>query len=52
MLTTLTLSPTVDECVPQTWDDDRDSAFFRIVCSLFSADFLYGAGVLLAENDA
>ena len=40
------------ESVPQTWDDDRDNAFFRIVAALFSPDFAYGAGVLLAENDS
>ena len=39
------------ETVPQTWDDQRDSAFFRIVSRLFSAEFTYGAGVLLASND-
>jgi hypothetical protein len=39
------------ESVPQTWDDQSDNDFFRIVGSLFGADFLYGAGVLLASND-
>lgn len=45
---TITLNP---ESVPQTWDDQRDSDFFRIVVSLFSPDFAYGASVLLAAND-
>jgi hypothetical protein len=40
------------ETVPQTWDDQRDNDFFRIVASLFSPDFVYGAGVLLAGNDS
>jgi hypothetical protein len=39
------------EAVPQTWDDDRDPAFFRITATLFSSSFTYGAGVLLAGND-
>ena len=39
------------EAVPQTWDDDRDPAFFRITATLFSPSFAYGAGVLLAGND-
>jgi hypothetical protein len=39
------------ESVPQTWDDQRDNDFFRIVSSLFTPDFVYGAGVLLAGND-
>jgi hypothetical protein len=43
-----TISP---ETVPQTWDDERDNAFFRIVSGLFSSEFTYGAGVLLASND-
>ena len=39
------------ESVPQTWDDECDTAFFRIVASLFTPDFTYGASVLLAAND-
>ena len=34
-----------------TWNDDRDAAFFRLTGSLFSAEFAYGAGVLLASYD-
>ncbi|MDQ1709154.1 MAG: hypothetical protein QOG49_539 [Frankiaceae bacterium] len=34
------------------WDEATDGAFFRIVAGLFSAEYLYGAGVLLAQNDA
>ena len=39
------------ENIPQSWDDTRDVAFFRIVASLFSTEFVYGAGVLLASYD-
>jgi hypothetical protein len=45
---TITQNP---ESVPQTWDDQRDNDFFRIVASLFTPDFTYGASVLLAAND-
>lgn len=38
------------ETVPQTWTDS-DTAFFTIVARLFTPDFTYGAGVLLAEFD-
>ncbi len=38
------------ESIPQTWDDERDTSFFTIVAHLFSAEFAYGAGVLLASN--
>jgi hypothetical protein len=34
-----------------SWDDVRDSAFFRIVSALFDPAFVYGAGVLLMLND-
>ncbi|MEO6714075.1 MAG: hypothetical protein ABIM89_11685 [Mycobacteriales bacterium] len=37
---------------PRGWDDATDGAFFRIVSSLFPPEFLFGAGVLLALNDA
>jgi hypothetical protein len=40
------------ESIPETWDEQRDSAFFRIVCALFPADFVAGAGTLLASYDA
>lgn len=38
------------ETVPQTWTDS-DTAFFTIVARLFTPDFTYGAGVLLAGLD-
>ena len=39
------------ECIPQTWDDERDGRFFRITAALFGAELCYGAGVLLASYD-
>ena len=39
------------EDIPSRWDDDRDTAFFRITASLFSTEFTYGASVLLASYD-
>lgn len=33
------------------WDEAIDGAFFRIVSGLFTCDYLYAAGVLLAQND-
>ena len=39
------------ESIPETWDDKRDSAFFRIVCAVFPANFVAGAGTLLASYD-
>jgi hypothetical protein len=45
------MSMTRPESVPQIWDDQRDNDFFRLTASLFSPDFVYGAGVLLAAND-
>jgi hypothetical protein len=45
---TITQNP---ESVPQTWDDQRDNDFFRIVASLFAPEFTFGASVLLAAND-
>lgn len=38
------------EDIPQTWSDTRDVPFFSIVARLFSAEFSFGAGVLLAGN--
>jgi hypothetical protein len=38
------------ENVPQCWNDQDDVPFFRIVARLFSNEFTYGAGVLLAGN--
>jgi hypothetical protein len=39
------------ETIPQTWDDTRDVAFFRIVAPLFTTEFVYGAGVVLGSYD-
>ena len=39
------------EDIPSSWDDDRDTAFFRITASLFSPEFTFGASVLLASYD-
>jgi hypothetical protein len=39
------------ETIPTTWDDVRDTAFFRVVAGVFDETFLYGAGVLLASYD-
>lgn len=39
------------ERIPTTWDDERDSAFFRLVAGVFAPEFTYGAGVLLASYD-
>jgi hypothetical protein len=38
------------ETVPQTWSD-TDTAFFTMTARLFSAEFTYGASVLLASFD-
>ena len=40
---------TAREHVPTTWTS-ADEDFFRVVARLFPADFLSGAGVLLAEE--
>ena len=39
------------EDLPSSWDDDRDTAFFRITASLFSPEFTFGSSVLLASYD-
>ena len=39
------------EAIPAEWLDERDEPFFRITATLFSADFCFGAGVLLASYD-
>lgn len=39
------------ETVPQIWNDETDTAFFTIAAGLFSAEFTYGASVLLASFD-
>ena len=40
------------ESVPTTWDEQREGAFFRIVGTLLSPQFLEAASALLAANDA
>ena len=45
------MAATAIETIPTLWDDERDSAFFRITAALFSCEFTYGAGVLLASYD-
>lgn len=40
------------EAVPELWLDERDEPFFRLTAPLFSADFTFGAGVLLASYDS
>jgi hypothetical protein len=45
------METSVLETIPSGWDDARDVPFFRITAGLFSADFCFGAGVLLAAND-
>lgn len=39
------------ESVPTTWDDTRDTRFFRITQHALDARFLEAATVLLAAND-
>jgi hypothetical protein len=39
------------ESVPTTWEDARDSAFFRIVLHLLPADTELWSSALLASND-
>jgi hypothetical protein len=39
------------ESVPTTWDDARDSTFFRIVCHVLPATLVEAATNLLAAND-
>ncbi len=39
------------ESIPQTWNHEIDAAFFTITARLFSAEFTYGASVLLAAAD-
>lgn len=34
-----------------TWTEATDGVFFRIVAGLFPSDYVYAAGVLLAQND-
>ncbi len=39
------------EALPDSWDEARDAAFFRLVNALFPHDFLYSQSVLLATYD-
>ena len=39
------------ETANPVWDEQRDGMFFRIVQAVFPAEFVYGAGVLLASYD-
>ena len=39
------------ETLPMSWDNARDTPFFRITARLFTAEFCLGATVLLAGND-
>lgn len=45
------MATTGTESIPTSWNDERDTAFFGIIASLFSCAFTYGAGVLLASYD-
>jgi len=45
------MDTTTIETIPEVWDDERDTVFFRIVARLFSPAFDMGAGVLLASYD-
>lgn len=51
MTTTLVKTITQVETIPNTWNDERDGAFFHLVASLFTPEFSYGTGVLLASYD-
>jgi hypothetical protein len=39
------------ESIPTSWDDPRDTTFFRCTAQLFTPAFTLGATVLLASND-
>ena len=39
------------ERIPETWDDQRDVTFFRVVADVFPATFVEGASALLASYD-
>ena len=39
------------ERIPETWDDQRDMTFFRIVADVFPCAFVEGAGALLGSYD-
>jgi hypothetical protein len=38
------------ESIPETWNDEIDTPFFALTARLFSPDFVFGAGVLLAAS--
>lgn len=42
---------TNSENLPASWDDARDIPFFRITAALFTPEFCFGAGALLASYD-
>ena len=42
---------TTFESIPTTWDDDRDTPFFRITDGLFPSAVRHGAAALLASYD-
>ena len=46
------MNATAVESIPTAWVDERDVPFFRITASLFAAEFVLGASVLLASYDA
>jgi hypothetical protein len=37
--------------LPAQWDDERDTAFFRLMTNLFSPSYAAGASALLASYD-
>jgi hypothetical protein len=39
------------EAVPTTWDDARDSTFFRLTAGALPPELTYGASVLLSSYD-
>jgi hypothetical protein len=39
------------ETLPESWDVERDTAFFTLTTHVFDAGFVAGAGVLLASYD-
>ena len=45
------MTSTEIENLPATWDDARDVPFFRITATLFTPEFCFGAGALLASYD-
>jgi hypothetical protein len=48
---TMETTSRITEGLPTAWDADRDERFFALVARLFSAEFVFGAGVLLAADD-